>query len=455
MKRLQILLLSGFDRNEPHRRSQSGFVNSLRIRRIVLGPLHEGLHETRIDQQDPVAIGQKASAPKMCARASLHGDGFRTQFLDRLKQFGAARLTRNDNAILIDAVAVKRALPEVDGEQFKRHGSLLCGQQCWRKSGRRPSHNMRTAVEAVFVGRARAYNRRFLQLCSHHLVEPVACTPASGWEKGQVENQIVTMRDVLFRPKPKVKALEELNVWLADQCVAYAKRTRHPEFRERTIFEVFEEERPRLMPFLGPFAGFIEKPMRATTTCLIAHDRVKYSVDAKAAGRAVLVRVYADRIVALLGEEVVADHPRSFRRDQVVYDPWHYLPVLMRKPGALRNGAPFKDWELPAPLSAIRARLQHHADGDRQFVKILGRVPEDGVAAVAQACGEALEAGIANGDVVLAILARTRQPPAPPSITTPEALKLRTEPTADCARYDNLRQRREDAKWSDIRSSTP
>ena len=455
MKRLQILLLSGFDRNEPHRRSQSGFVNSLRIRRIVLGPLHEGLHETRIDQQDPVAIGQKASAPKMCARASLHGDGFRTQFLDRLKQFGAARLTRNDNAILIDAVAVKRALPEVDGEQFKRHGSLLCGQQCWRKSGRRPSHNMRTAVEAVFVGRARAYNRRFLQLCSHHLVEPVACTPASGWEKGQVENQIGTMRDVLFRPKPKVKALEELNVWLADQCVAYAKRTRHPEFRERTIFEVFEEERPRLMPFLGPFAGFIEKPMRATTTCLIAHDRVKYSVDAKAAGRAVLVRVYADRIVALLGEEVVADHPRSFRRDQVVYDPWHYLPVLMRKPGALRNGAPFKDWELPAPLSAIRARLQHHADGDRQFVKILGRVPEDGVAAVAQACGEALEAGIANGDVVLAILARTRQPPAPPSITTPEALKLRTEPTADCARYDNLRQRREDAKWSDIRSSTP
>ena len=88
-------------------------------------------------------------------------------------------------------------------------------------------------------------------------------------------------------------------------------------------------------------------------------------------------------------------------------------------------------------------------------MKILGRVPEDGVAAVAQACGEALEAGIANGDVVLAILARTRQPPAPPSITTPEALKLRTEPTADCARYDKLRQRREDAKWSDIRSSTP
>jgi hypothetical protein len=141
---------------------------------------------------------------------------------------------------------------------------------------------------------------------------------------------------------------------LVDQCVAYARRTKHPEFRDRTIFEVFEEEKASLMPFLGPFAGFVEKPMRATTTCLITHDRIKYSIDAKAAGRAVLVRVYADRTVVLLDDEVAADHPRSFRRDRVVYDPWHYLPVLMRKPGALRNGAPFKDWDLPAPLSSVR-----------------------------------------------------------------------------------------------------
>jgi len=47
---------------------------------------------------------------------------------------------------------------------------------------------MKTAVDAVFVGKERRFNRRFLQLMSHHLVEPVACTPASGWEQGQVEN---------------------------------------------------------------------------------------------------------------------------------------------------------------------------------------------------------------------------------------------------------------------------
>ncbi|HMQ58754.1 MAG TPA: IS21 family transposase, partial [Rhizobiaceae bacterium] len=305
--------------------------------------------------------------------------------------------------------------------------------------------NMKTAVETIFVGRARQYNRRFLQLCSHHLVEPVACTPAAGWEKGQVENQVGTLRDLLFRPRPKVKSLDELNAWLADQCAAYARRAKHPEFKDRTVWDVFEEERAQLIEYRGPFAGFAEKPMRATTTCLISHDRNKYSVDAKAAGRAVLVRAYADRIVVLLDEAVVADHPRSFKREQVVYDPWHYLPVLMRKPGALRNGAPFKDWDLPAPLAKMRARLQQRFDGDRQFVKILGHVPDAGIGAVVEACEEALEAGIASGDVVTAILARRRQEPVPPSIITPDSLKLKAEPIADCARYDNLRKRREAA----------
>jgi hypothetical protein len=106
--------------------------------------------------------------------------------------------------------------------------------------------------------------------------------------------------------------------------------------------------------------------MRATTTCLVSHDRDRYSIDARAAGRPVLVRAYPDRIAVLFGGEVVVDHPRSFKRDQVVYDPWHYLPVLLRKPGALRNGAPFKDWTLPPALAKVHSRRQHHHDGYRK-----------------------------------------------------------------------------------------
>jgi len=99
---------------------------------------------------------------------------------------------------------------------------------------RKGTRSVKTAVEAICAGKARQYNRRFLQMCSHHLVEPVACTPASGWEKGQVENQVGNLRDQLFRPKPRVKSLIELNAWLEDQCVAYAKRTKHPEFKDRS-----------------------------------------------------------------------------------------------------------------------------------------------------------------------------------------------------------------------------
>jgi len=300
--------------------------------------------------------------------------------------------------------------------------------------------NMKTAVEAIFVGKARQYNRRFLQMCSHHLVEPVACSPASGWEKGQVENQVGNLRDQLFRPKPRVKSLVELNAWLEDQCVAYAKRTKHPEFKDRTIWEVFQEERPSLIELRAPFDGFVEKAVRATTTCLIMADHNRYSVDARAAGRMVLVRSHAERIVVLLDETVVADHARNFRRDQIIYDPWHYLPVLVKKPGALRNGAPFKDWDLPPALAQVRQRLKHHPDSDRQFVKVLGRVLDHGLDAVEAACAEALAAGIANGDVILTVLARQRQPPPVPSITTPHALQLKIEPAADCSRYDSIRK---------------
>src|SRR5208283_4995021 len=90
---------------------------------------------------------------------------------------------------------------------------------------------------------------------------------------------------------------------------AYARRTRHPEFKDRTVWEVFQDERVSLMELRGPFDGFVEKAVRASTTCLIMADHNRYSVDARAAGRMVLVRSYAERIVVLFDDEMVADNP--------------------------------------------------------------------------------------------------------------------------------------------------
>ena len=129
------------------------------------------------------------------------------------------------------------------------------------------------------------------------------------------------------------------------------------------------------------------------------------------------------------------------RHSQPISDPWHYVPVLARKPGALRNGAPFKNWVLPAGLERVRRKLVGAADGDRQFVDVLTAVLSDGLPAVEAACQEALGQGVHSADVILNILARRREPPAPiTTIVTPDALRLRHAPAADCARYDRLRR---------------
>ena len=116
-----------------------------------------------------------------------------------------------------------------------------------------------------------------------------------------------------------------------------------------------------------------------------------------------------------------------------------YSPVLARKPGALRNGAPFKDCVLPSAMEKIRRKLAGSADGDRQMVKILAAVLDDGLPAVEAACAEAMDQGVHSADVILNILARRRDPGPPLTILTPDALKLRHAPLADCARYDQLR----------------
>ena len=299
--------------------------------------------------------------------------------------------------------------------------------------------NMKTAVDTVFTGKERVFNRRFLIMTDHYLVEPTACTPASGWEKGQVENQVQTIRGRFFQPRLRFASLEELNGWLEAECRRWADLRPHPDQSSITVAQAWDAERGALQPMLGPFDGFHQTEHAVTGTCLITFDRNRYSVMAKTARRTVQVRAYADKIVVRSGEDVVAEHARFFGRGRTIYDPWHYLPVLAKKPGALRNGAPFQDWALPSALTRLRRKLGSGDEADRRFVRVLSMVLTDGLDAVEDAVREALEGGAASDDVILNILARRREPPRPAGITTAQALALTHPPIADCARYDLLR----------------
>ena len=212
--------------------------------------------------------------------------------------------------------------------------------------------NMKTAVQTGLIGKERAFNRRFVQMCGHYLVEPTACTPGAGWEKGQVENQVGIIRGRFFTPRLRFKTYDELNAWLLDQCVAYARRHPHPVFKDRTVWQVFEDERPSLVGYRGPFDGFHAVPASVLKTCLVRFDSNKYSVAARAVGRPVEVHAYADRIVIRQDGEIVAEHARRFGRDQTVYDPWHYVPVLRGSPVRFVTARRSRTGRCPAPWVA-------------------------------------------------------------------------------------------------------
>jgi transposase len=306
--------------------------------------------------------------------------------------------------------------------------------------------NLKTVVDAIFVGKERRFNRRFLALANHYLFEPVACTPESGWEKGQVENQVGNIREWLFTPMAKFESFAALNAWLATRCRELAGRP-HPEQPSRRIADCFAEEQPLLMPVKASFDGYVEEIRRVSQLCLIRIDRNRYSVPAQWANTVVSVRLTAERVVMVSEGQVIAEHFRQFGRDRLICDPWHYLPVLQKKPGALRHGAPFQSWELAVPIKVVRDRLLKQDQGDRAFVDLLlmaRSLGDGGLETLEVACDLTLQAGVISAAVVLNEMRRLTDAAKPKALqdlplSTPT---LTVEPVADCSRYDSLRSLR-------------
>lgn len=303
--------------------------------------------------------------------------------------------------------------------------------------------NLKTVVEAIFLGKERRFNRRFMALASHYLFEPVACTPESGWEKGQVENQVGNVREWLFTPTPHFDSFAELNAWLAQRCQELARRA-HPEQASRTIAECFAEEQDFLIPVTARFEGHVDDMRRVSSQCLVSADRNRYSVPAKWANQVVSVRLSADRVRMVANEDVVADHPRCFGRGQLICDPWHYLPVIERKPGALRHGAPFVQWDLPVPIQVVRDRMLRQDKGDRAFVDLLlmaRELGESGLETLEVACDLTLQSGVICSAVVVNAMQRLTEASRPQKLESAGASipQLTLEPVADCSRYDSLR----------------
>lgn len=303
--------------------------------------------------------------------------------------------------------------------------------------------NMRTAVDRIGPSRERQVNARFLAMASHYLFEPEFCNPASGWEKGQVEKNVQDTRHRLWQPMPEVESLEALNAWLEQRCFALWEEIPHG-VEPGSVAAVWRQEVDCLMPVRRVFDGFVDETKRVSPTCLVHFDRNRYSVPASFANRPVSLRIYPERIVVVAEGAVLCEHPRIIERShhgqgRTVYDWRHYLAVIQRKPGALRNGAPFA--ELPEAFRQLQRQLHGRPGGDREMVEILSLVLQHDEQAVLVAVEMALQAGVSTKTHILNLLHRLTDGTASqiPPIEAPQALVLAQEPRANVARYDDLR----------------
>ena len=301
--------------------------------------------------------------------------------------------------------------------------------------------NMKTAVDKVKKGKGRLVNARFATMCAHYLFDADFCNVASGWEKGVVEKNVQDSRRRIWieAAQQRFGSFAELNTWLSSRCRALWEEIRHPEHAQFTVAEMLEHEQTFLMPMPAPFDGYVEKPSRVSSTCLVSVARNRYSVPCELAGNMVSTHLYPAKVVVVADDAVVASHERLSDQGQVRYDWQHYIPLLQRKPGALRNGAPFAD--MPKPLQQLRRALLREPGGDRVMAQVLAIVPTAGLEAVLVSVELALESGPPSGRVsvehVLNVLARLKEVPMPPNVTT--TLGLSTPPLADTSHYDNLR----------------
>lgn len=297
---------------------------------------------------------------------------------------------------------------------------------------------MRTAVDRVGKGKARDVNLRFTTMCAHYLFDADFCNVASGWEKGVVEKNVQDRRKDIWREASERRwgSLDEINDWLEQACVKAWGEMSHPEWGHLTVADVWQDERARLMPNPRAFDGYVEQPVRVSATSLIHFQRNRYSVPCEWIHAVVSLRAYADGLLVVGPDGRQVRLQRSFERDQTLYDWMHYIALIERKPGALRNGAPFKT--MPEPLQELQRQLLRHSGGDRVMAQVLMGVSLHGLEAVLVAVELALQSGRVSAEHVLNVLSRLQEQrmPEPPVATM---LTLNTPPLANLQRYDALR----------------
>jgi len=274
--------------------------------------------------------------------------------------------------------------------------------------------NTKIAVARILGDGRREKTRAFSELQSYYLFAEKFGRPARGNDKGKVEGLVGYVRRNFMVPIPHVNSWEELNAHLAAEC--RQRRERRLRGHTETIGERFERDRLALLPLPTSVYEACDKQMaRVNSLSLVRYRANDYSVPTAYGHREVLVKGYVHEVAIGCGSEVIARHPRSYEREQLIFDPLHYLALLEQKTRALDQAAPLEGWQLPECFLQLRrlleARLRKH--GSREYVQVLRLMETFALAEVTHAIEDALMLGAISFDAVrhLLLCRIERRPP--------------------------------------------
>lgn len=268
--------------------------------------------------------------------------------------------------------------------------------------------NLKTAVYEILEGHNRQEQQTFIAFRSHYLFESHYCTPGQAHEKGGVEVDIGYVRRNFLVPVPHVASWDELNQQLREACLRDTVRQLRGE--PAAIAALWETEKPLLLPLPAhDFQPCTSHPVKADAYSLVMFQTNQYSVPVAYAGKQLVLQAYPFRVVVVALDQIIAEHPRCFQREQAIYDPLHYLPLLVQRPGAFEHAAPLRRWrsQWPPAYETLLANLQaRYPDGQglREFLHILKLHRDYPADWVSHAVEQALGMGAAHLDGVLLCL---------------------------------------------------
>jgi len=251
--------------------------------------------------------------------------------------------------------------------------------------------NDATLVAGVLGARERKLTVGFLQLVSHYLFDHHFCLVRRANEKGVVESMVRYTRSNYMVPVPDVRDLEALNENLAERCREELARTVRGKKASKAV--LLKEDRAAFRPLPdSPFDACRKRSTAVDSLSLVRFEKNQYSVPVDYAHNTVVVKGYTDRVDICQLNERIASHKRLWGKDDVRFEPVHYLRLLERKPGALDHARPLEGWVLPECFSILRRRLENDQDGDgtREYIRVLRLLENHSLSSVRQAVEKGL-----------------------------------------------------------------